>query len=83
MATSLASGVVTWSPGGATTTYSVDSLTSSGQGLCAARSTEFDLSGTVTGGTSTYTAVGDAVAVEVCVTARGKVSLAPGTTAAL
>jgi len=55
-------------------------MSSPGQGACAAGSTEEDISGNVTGGTSTYTAVGDVVSAQICVSSSGKLSLVKGTT---
>jgi hypothetical protein len=68
------SGTLTWSKSGQTTTVSL-SVTSKGQGGCSAGSTEYDVSGTVTGGTSTYTKTGDAVSGRACASATGSLSL--------
>jgi hypothetical protein len=64
-----ASGLtLTWSPSGQTTVLSALSVSSPGQGGCPAGSTEYDVTGTVTGGTSTYTSVGGTVSAHLCVT---------------
>jgi hypothetical protein len=76
------SGTLTWSSDGATTDLAV-AVSSPGQGSCGAGATEEDVSGTVVGGTSLRTAAGDTAAWSVCVSAKGKVSLVPGTSAAL
>ncbi|HXQ61242.1 MAG TPA: IPT/TIG domain-containing protein [Acidimicrobiales bacterium] len=70
---------VTWKSSGQTTDES-NGMSSPGQGACAAGSTEEDISGNVTGGTSTYTAVGDVVSAQICVSSSGKLSLVKGTT---
>jgi hypothetical protein len=71
---------LTWKTSRQTTVASLDATTSPGQGACVAGDTEEDVSGSVTGGTSTYTAVGDTVAAQICVTPSGKLSLVKGTT---
>ncbi len=70
----------TWSTSGQTTIDSL-SLAPAPAGACAKGGSEFDITGTVTGGTSTYTQVGDPVSVRVCLSKSGKVSLVSGTTA--
>ena len=77
-----AGGTLTWAKRGQTTVVSLSS-TSDGQGACAGGSTEHNVSGTVTGGTSTSTVAGDLVNLSVCQTGTGALSLAPGTTAVL
>jgi hypothetical protein len=74
-----AMGTLTWSPSGETT--KVKSLTAnpSGQGPCKAKSTLYNATGEVTGGTSPYTSAGQMYSVKVCVSSKLKVSLAPGT----
>ena len=67
------SGSITWSPSHGTTSISV-SFTQSGTS-CPKGSSEYVISGSVSGGTSTYTASGDAVSANVCVTGGGKFSL--------
>jgi hypothetical protein len=78
-ATLMSGGSLTWSPIGKTTIISSSSLTSPGQGDCKAGSTQYNDSATVTGGTSTYTQVGDPVSAALCVTGTGSVSLVKGT----
>lgn len=76
-------GTITWSPSGQTTMTSL-TVSSPGQGPCKKNTSEYIATGSVTGGTSTYTHSGDAVSVKVCVSSKtGKISIAPGTTAAL
>jgi len=70
----------TWKGSGQTTVESLNSTFSPGQGACATGSTEEDVSGTVTGGSSTYTAAGDAVSATLCVSPSGKLSLVKGST---
>jgi len=70
---------LTWSKSGQTTVES-QSSSSPGQGACPLHSTELDISGSVTGGTSTYTVVGDVVSASLCVSRTGHLSLVPGTT---
>ncbi len=83
-ATSAASGsTLTWKGSGQTTVESLNATSSPGQGGCPAGSVEQDISGSVTGGTSTYTAVGDAVAAQTCVSGSGALSLVKGTTFSL
>ena len=67
------SGSITWSPSHGTTALSV-TFSQSGTS-CPKGSSEYVISGSVTGGTSTYTASGDAVSASVCVTGSGKFSL--------
>jgi lysophospholipase L1-like esterase len=75
-------GSLTWAPSDQTTIVSVVP-TSPGQGACKKNTTENDLAGIVTGGTSTYTHIYDPVSIRVCVTKHGGVSLLPGTTASI
>lgn len=77
---SLAKGTLTWSASGQTTVANLNPLVSRGQGGCSKKSTEQDLYGSVTGGTSTYTAPGAPIAARICVATSGKVSLVKGTT---
>jgi hypothetical protein len=74
-------GTLTWTTSGLTTVTSL-TVTSPGQGACPAKSTEEDATGTVTGGTSDLTHVGDTVSVKACLKGS-KISLLKGTTAAL
>lgn len=78
---SLASGasVLNWSPNGGTTTLSLDPLTSLGQGSCASGHIEYEYSGTVIGGTSTYATVGDEVSGLTCVASSGATKVLKGT----
>jgi hypothetical protein len=73
-------GTLTWKTSGRTTVASLDDTSSPGQGACPAGDTEEDVSGSVSGGTSTYTATGDTVAAQLCVSPSGKLSLVKGTT---
>ena len=53
------------------------------EGLCPKRMSELDVTGTITGGTSTYTVVGDAVTIHACWnTTTNRVTLTRGTSAA-
>jgi hypothetical protein len=72
-------GALTWAPGGQTTIVSAPSTSSPGQGACKTGNTEYISTGTVTGGTSTYTHVGDTFHSETCVTTKNsKISLLKG-----
>jgi hypothetical protein len=74
-------GTLTWKTSSQTTVLAT-STTSPGQGGCKAGSTERDVTGSVSsGGTSTYTHTGDYVALRLCQTGSGAVSLVKGTTA--
>ena len=81
---SLASGngTLTWSKSGQTTTVSL-SVSSPGQGGCPSGSTEYDVTGSVTGGTSTYTGSGDAVSGRACASPTGSLSLVKKTSLSL
>lgn len=68
-------GTLTWSSSKKTTTVSIK-ITQAGKG-CATGSTEYQASGTVTGGTATLTTKGQAVSAYVCVSATGALSLVP------
>jgi hypothetical protein len=70
-------GTITWSPSKGTTTLSV-SFSQSGSS-CPKGSSEYVVSGSVSGGTSTYTSSGDPVSADACVTGGGKLSLVKGT----
>jgi hypothetical protein len=77
-ATSLQSGgTLVWAPSKKTTVFK-GTATSKGQGGCAVGSTEYDFSGTVTGGTATYTKKGDIVKGRACLTGVN-ISLVPHT----
>jgi hypothetical protein len=69
------SGDVTWSPSGGTTAVSI-SFTQSGSSC--PKATEYVISGSVTGGTSTYTASGQTISADVCLKGS-KLSLVKGT----
>ncbi len=77
-------GPVTWSPSKQTTSSST-TVSSPGQGACAAGSTEEDATGTVTAQSkhNKYTKVGDVVSLRVCVDGSGNISLVPNTKAEL
>ena len=46
---------------------------------CPAGSSEYVANGSVTGGTATYTAAGQAVSAKVCLSPTATLSLVPGT----
>jgi hypothetical protein len=75
------SGTLTWKKSHQTTVISASAPASSGQGGCKHGSTERDVTGSVTGGTSTYTKSGDYVSARLCVSGSGSVSLVKGTKA--
>jgi hypothetical protein len=75
----LSGDTFTWGTSGETTIVSV-ATSSPDQGGCRAGSVEYDVTGVVVGGTSTYTSAGDAVSARLCINARGKVSLVKTTT---
>ena len=78
-----AGGTLTWSSSGGTTTVTM-TVTSPGQGGCKKGYSEFDANGHVTGGTSTYTHVGDVTSTRACVNvAANKIALLKGTQALL
>jgi len=83
-ATSLISGgTVTWKSSGQTTIITL-SVHSPGQGSCKKGSKEEDATGSVTGGTSTYTKAGNPVAIRACFTQQGgTLSLVKGSKAQL
>jgi hypothetical protein len=70
---------LTWKPSGETTVLSL-TATSPGQGACRTGGTEYDLTGTVVGGTSSYVPAGEAVSGQICLSPRGHVTLVKGTT---
>jgi hypothetical protein len=77
------SGTITWSPSGKTTTFT-DTFSQATTNRCASSGgTEYDAHGKVTGGTATYTKVGDKVKAAVCLDSSGNLSLVPGTKAGL
>jgi virginiamycin B lyase len=73
-------GTLTWKPSGQTSSASLSS-TSPGRGVCRTNSIELDVTGTITGGTSTYTHTDDPVTIRLCETDRGAVKLVPGSQA--
>ncbi len=75
-------GTLTWTTSGGTTTASW-STASPGRGACPVANTELELSGVVTGGTSTYTKSGDPISIDVCRGLQGGLTLAPSTIAKL
>ena len=76
----LSGAVLAWSTSAKTTLAFLGSPTALGRGGCAAGSTEEDLYGAVDGGSATYTSFGDAIHAQLCVSAKGRVSLVPHTT---
>ena len=71
-------GSLTWTTSGGTTTVTM-TVTNAGQGGCKSGYTEYDANGHVTGGTSTYTHVGDVSSTRACVsTAKNKITLVKG-----
>ena len=72
-------GTMTWRKSGQTTVTSL-SVTSPGQGVCLKGYTESIAAGSVIGGNSTYTHVGDPVSVSACVDdTTNKIVIAPHT----
>jgi IPT/TIG domain-containing protein len=67
-----------WKPSGETTIVSL-STSSPGQGVCRVGRIELDITGSVVGGTSAYTSVGDPISAQTCVSPNGKLSLVKGT----
>jgi hypothetical protein len=76
-------GPLTWAISKQTTVLSLNPLTSPGRGACPLGSTEEDLSGVVSGGTSTFTGTGDPVSAQICVSRTGHLSLVKYTTFSL
>jgi len=75
-------GTLTWQPSVKSTAASLTSV-SGGQGACPVGSTEDDVTGIVTGGSSLYTHVGDPVQIRACQTKDGGLGLVTGTRARL
>ena len=76
------SGTIVWEPSGQTTIGTLSMFSFPPEDLCRKGWTEADVTGTITAGTSTYTAVGDGVAIDVCLNSKtNRVMLAKGTTA--
>ena len=74
-------GTFTWATSKKTTVVS-DTVSSPGQGSCAAGSIERDISGSVTGGNAKkYAKIGDAVLARLCQNSSGALALVPGTKA--
>jgi pectin methylesterase-like acyl-CoA thioesterase len=71
-------GTINWSPSTQTTTVSVSFTQASDNTGCKNGATKYDVSGSVTGGSSTYTASGQSISAEVCL-AGSNLSLAKGT----
>lgn len=70
----------TWAPSGQTTTVSLSAPYSLGQGACPKGHVEWVYSGTVTGGTSTYTTNGDLFGAVACASKTGVLSTLKGYT---
>ena len=71
-------GTLKWAPSGKTTIVSKPKLKAGGTG-CASGSTKEVATGTVTGGTATYTKKGDVFSATVCLAKSGAVSILKGT----
>ena len=76
-------GNFTWSPSKKTSASDNTTVSSPGQGGCAAGSTEEDATGTVTSRSkgNTYTPIGQVISLRVCVDGSGNITLVPGTKA--
>jgi photosystem II stability/assembly factor-like uncharacterized protein len=75
-------GTIVWEPSGQTTIGSLAMFSPSQEALCRKGWTETDVTGTITGGTSTYTAVSDGVTIHACLNSKtNRVMLAKGTAA--
>jgi hypothetical protein len=74
----LLTGTLTWSPSGETTIVGL-SISSPGQGVCRTGSVEYDLTGSVAGGTSAYGGTGEPVSAQTCLHPSGRLSLVRGT----
>jgi len=79
----LSGGLLTWSPSKKTTPLGKPTVKKVTPDKCAVGGTEYSYSGSVSGGTATYTKKGDVVTAKVCVTKLLAVSLLPGTKLAL
>jgi len=75
-------GTFTWKTSGGTT-VAFWNTSSPGTGTCGTYMTEYELSGVVTGGTSSYTKKGDPISIDLCRGQEGSLRLAPSTTAGL
>jgi hypothetical protein len=73
-------GTYSWEPSGQTTDLTLDATSTLAPG-CPTGSSQLAVSGTVTGGTSTYVRVGDLVKFKMCMKQNGKLSLLTGTKA--
>lgn len=71
-------GQLTWAPSGQTTVFTA---TSSSPGFCKKGWTEVEITGSVTGGTASSTAIGDPVSLSLCESTGGSIKLLPGTRA--
>ena len=69
----------TWARAGQTTQVSL-TFSPLGRGVCPKGHTEVDISGSVTGGTSTYTTLGDTVSGVARAFLSGKYTLVKGST---
>jgi large repetitive protein len=70
----------TWAPSKQTTTVSLNAPYSPGRGSCPLGHVEWYYSGTVTGGTSSYTTNGDVFGAVTCASKTGTLALATGYT---
>jgi hypothetical protein len=75
------SGTITWKPSLKTTIIKT-TFTPKGHGGCGTGN-EFDIAGSVKGGTATYTHIGDIIKARICDSTAGSLSLVPGTTMTL
>ena len=69
----------TWTKSGQTTAVSL-TVTNMGQGVCPNGRIEYDISGSVIGGTSTYTTLGESIYGATCAAKSGKFVLVKGST---
>ncbi|HEY5250370.1 MAG TPA: hypothetical protein VIJ09_01840 [Acidimicrobiales bacterium] len=76
-------GTLTWKKSHQTTVIATSTTSPTGHGACPSGSTELDISGSVSGGGSTYTHSGDYVSLHACESGSGALSLVPGTKAIL
>ena len=76
-------GAFTWTPSKKTSASDNTTVSSPGQGGCAAGSTEEDATGTITSRSkgNTYTRIGQVISLRVCVDGSGNITLVPGTKA--
>jgi hypothetical protein len=76
-------GTLTWKKSHQSTVIGTSATTPSGHGAGKSGSTERDITGSVSGGSSTYTHSGDYVSLRVCQSSSGALSLVKGTRALL